>query len=54
VFELTLNISQKISGKEWRLMLQKDGEVQMDRSSEKQISLTQSQGRKEHPACDET
>ena len=48
VCEITLKISQKISGNLWHLVLQKDVEDKMDGSNEK-LSLTQRQRGKQHP-----
>lgn len=44
-FRKYIRNTQKI----WNMVLQKDGEDQLDLSSEKWRSITYSQGRKEHP-----
>ena len=34
------------------MVLEKDGEYQLDRSCEKWTSITQNQGREEYPTCE--
>jgi hypothetical protein len=40
---------RKVHGKFWNVMLEQDGEDQLDRSSEKWRSVTKSQGGEDHP-----